>query len=137
VSAAKTTTIAVVVVVLTFAAGVAVGIFTAHLMILRGTHGPMLMPPTAMVHRLDRRLDLTDAQRAQVEQIIRRRHARIESMWREMRPRVREEIEQTNAEISRILTLDQRRRFEKLKLHLGPPPPREHPRDRARTESTR
>jgi Spy/CpxP family protein refolding chaperone len=119
VSATKTTIVAVIVVVLTFTAGAAVGVFASHMMILRGGHGAPLFPARAMVHRLDRRLDLTDAQRAQVEQIILRRHANIDKMWSDMRPRMRVEIEQTNAEISRILTPEQRRKFDRLKFHLG------------------
>jgi len=119
VSATKTTIVAVLVVLLTFTAGVAVGVFTSHMVILHGGHGAPRFPTTAMVNRLDRRLDLTDAQRAQVEQIIRRRHARIDGMWDDLRPRMRAEIDQTNAEISRILTPEQRVKFERLKFHVS------------------
>ncbi|MDP9190760.1 MAG: hypothetical protein M3P06_03555 [Acidobacteriota bacterium] len=118
-SATKTTIVAILVVVLTFTAGAMVGVFASHMMILRGGHGAPFFPTKAMVNRLDRRLDLTDAQRAQVEQIIRRRHANINKLWSDMRPRMRSEIEQTNAEISRILTPEQRKKFDRLKFHLG------------------
>lgn len=117
-SATKTTIVAVLVVVLTFTAGVMVGVFASHMMILRGGHGAAFFPTKAMVNRLDRRLDLTDAQRAQVEEIIRRRHARIDGLWGDLRPRVRAEVEQANAEISRILTPEQRAKFDRLKFHL-------------------
>lgn len=118
-SATKTTIVAILVVLLTFTAGVMVGVFASHMMILRGGHGAALFPTKAMVNRLDRRLDLTDAQRAQVEQIIRRHHARIDGMWDELHPHIRTEIEQANAEISRILTPEQRAKFERLKFHIG------------------
>lgn len=117
-SATKTTVVAILVVALTFIAGVMVGVFASHMMILRGGHGAALFPTTAMVNRLDRRLDLTDAQRAQVEQIIRRRHARIDGLWSDLRPRMRAEVDQANAEIARILTPEQRAKFDRLKFHL-------------------
>ena len=118
-SATKTTIVAILVVVLTFTAGVAVGVFTSHMMILRGGHGAGFFPAKAMVNRLDRRLDLTDAQRAQVEQIIRRSHTRIDGMWNDVHPRVRAEIDRANQEISNILTPEQRAKFERLKFHVG------------------
>jgi Spy/CpxP family protein refolding chaperone len=111
--------VAIVVVLLTFTAGVMVGVFASHMMILHGGHGASLFPTTAMVNRLDRRLDLTDAQRAQVEQIIRRHHARIDGMWDDLRPRMHAEIDQANAEIAHILTPEQRAKFERLKFHVG------------------
>ena len=133
-SATKTTIVAVLVVLLTFTAGVMVGVFASHMMILRGGHGAGFFPTKAMVHRLDRRLDLTDAQRAQVEQIIRRHHARIDGMWDDVHPRIRTEIDQANAEISRILTPKQRVKFERLKFHVGRFGSRE---DKVRTGSTK
>jgi Spy/CpxP family protein refolding chaperone len=118
VSASKTTFIATVVVVLTFVAGMVTGVFASHMMILRGSHGAGYFPNRALVNRLDRHLDLTDAQRAQVEQIIRRRHQRIDQLWSETRPRVNAEISRTNAEISAILTPEQNAKFEKLKMRF-------------------
>lgn len=134
-SATKTTTVAVVVVLLTFIAGVMVGVFASHMMILHGGHGATLFPTKAMVNRLDRRLDLTDAQRAQVEQIIRRSHARIDGIWDDVHPRIHAELDQANKEISRILTPEQRAKFERMKFHLGSRfGSRE---DKSRTEPTR
>lgn len=118
-SATKTTIVAVIVVLLTFTAGVMVGVFASHMMILHGGHDASFFPTKAMVNRLDRRLDLTDAQRVQVEQIIRRHHARIDGMRDGLRPRMHAEIDQANAEISRILTPEQRVKFERLKFHVG------------------
>lgn len=118
-SATKTTIVAILVLVLTFTAGMAVGVFASHMMILHGGHGAAMFPTTALVNRLDRRLDLTDAQRAQVEQIIRRRHARIDNIWSSMHPNIRAEVEGANAEITRILTPEQRVKFNQMKFHLG------------------
>ena len=88
-----------------------------------------------MLNRLDRRLDLTDAQRKQVEEILRRRHARINAMWSGVRPRVRAEVDATNAEIAKVLTPEQRAKFERMRMHLGDRYGR--PGGRERTEPTR
>jgi hypothetical protein len=119
VSATKTTVIAILVLLLTFTAGMAVGVFGAHMMILHGGRGAAMFPTTALVNRLDHRLDLTDAQRAQVEQIIRRHHDRIDHIWSSMHPNVRAEVDAANAEITRILTPQQREKFNRMKFHLG------------------
>jgi Spy/CpxP family protein refolding chaperone len=119
VSATKTTIVAILVVALTFVAGMAVGFFASHMMILHGGAGAQMFPTTALVNRLDRRLDLSDAQRAQVEQIIRRRHANIDGIWNSMHPRIHAEIEGANAEITRVLTPQQRVKFDRMKFHLG------------------
>lgn len=116
-SATKTTLVAVVVLALTFGAGFIGGAASHHLWFAhREAVHPFAMK--AIVNRLDRRLDLTDAQRAQIETIIRRRHARINAMWSGVRPRVREELEATNAEIVQVLTPEQRAKYEKMKMHL-------------------
>jgi Spy/CpxP family protein refolding chaperone len=117
VSRTKTVLVAITALVLTFGSGVAVGILAAHLMILHGGPGAERFPH-ALVNRLDRRLDLTDAQRAQVEAIIKRRHDHIDAMWDGVRPQVRTEIERANDEIARVLTPEQRAKFERLQMHM-------------------
>jgi Spy/CpxP family protein refolding chaperone len=119
VSVSKTTIIATIVVVLTFVAGFAVGMFSAHMIMLYGGPGAPPFPAKAMVNRLDRHLDLDDAQRAKVQEIIKRRHARIAATWSSVRPRVSEEIDRANAEIDAVLTPEQRAKFAKMKMRLG------------------
>ncbi len=128
-SATNTTIVAILVVAVTFTAGVAVGVFATHVVHVRGEHMPPVFPTKMMVNRLDRRLDLTDQQRAQVEQIIRRHHTAITTMWRGLHPRVHSEIEQANAEITRILTPEQRKKFERIKLHISARHARPAPRN--------
>ena len=120
-SATRTTVIAGTVLVLTFLAGIAVGVFGAHLMILHRRGGPGRAQPFAahmMINRLDRQLDLTDTQRTQIQAILQRRHQRMMRLWTEVRPRLGQEIEQTNADIARVLTPEQRVKFEKVKITL-------------------
>ena len=83
-----------------------------------------------VLHRLDRELDLSDAQRAQIEKILVARTSRIVGVWSGIGPEVRREIDATNAEIERVLNPDQRAKFQKLKMRFlrrriePPPPPR-------------
>ena len=134
-SATKNTLLAIFVLGVTFAAGIAVGVFGVFVMHKR-RGGPQIPPfaTEAMVQRLDRHLDLTDEQRAKIMVIVEKRHQRINSMWQEIRPRVDAEITETNAEIEKILTPEQREKFQKMKMHLLRRP---HHGDRRRTESTR
>lgn len=105
-SAAKTTIIAVLVLVLTFSAGVVVGVGVARFThMTRGPRGPM---PHIILNRLDRHLDLTDAQEAEIREIFRRRHGRMT-----------EEIERTNREIEAVLTPEQRTRFQQLRMRFA------------------
>lgn len=117
-SRTKTVVVAVTVLILTFIAGAAAGAFGAHMIILHGGPGAERFPH-AMVNRLDHRLDLTDAQRAEVEAIIKRRHAHIDALWNGVRPQVRAEIERTNEEIAKVLTPEQRVRFERMRMRMG------------------
>lgn len=108
-SAARTTVIAVIVLAVTFitglVAGFAIGRF-AHFG--RGPRGPMpQIAATMMLNRLDHHLDLTDAQEKQIRAIFERRHARMI-----------EEIASTNAEIERVLTAEQRTKFQQMRMHL-------------------
>ena len=116
-SATKTTIAAVVVLVLTFGAGF-IGGAAAHHLWFAHREGVRPFMTHAMVNRLDRRLDLTDTQRKQIEEILRRRHRNIDAMWSGVRPRVRAEVEATNAEIAKVLTPAQRAKFEKIRMHL-------------------
>lgn len=121
-SATKTTLVAVLVVILTFGAGFAAGVFTGHITALRALR-PERLPEfatRAMVHRLDRKLELTDEQRTQVTQILERRRAAITGVRSDTQTRLRAEIDKANAEIARVLTPEQRAAFETMKMRMGP-----------------
>jgi len=132
-SGTKTTVIAALVLVLTFAGGFAAG-FVVHRFLPRERMMPALAAH-AMLDHLDRRLDLTDAQRKQIEEILERRHSRISQLWSDVRPRVRAEIDATNAEIEKVLTPEQRAKFATMKMHLGGR--RAHREGRGQTAPTR
>lgn len=120
-SATKTTLIAALALVLTFACGFLAGI-AVHRVLWRERGFPPPFPPHVVLNHLDRRLDLTDAQRKQIEVILERGHQRMEAIFADARPRVRQEIDATNAEIERVLTPQQREKFAKMRMRLGGPP---------------
>ena len=70
-----------------------------------------------LVHRLDRSLDLTDAQEAEVRRILDRRRERIMGEWRGLHDRFHHEIGQAHKEIETVLTPEQRVRYEKMRRH--------------------
>lgn len=114
-----TTIVAVLLVLVAFGSGFVTGVATDRFVLRRGRG----IPPAAttmMARRLDRHLDLTDDQRAKVERILERRHERMNGLWAAIRPQLRQEIDAANAEIAGVLTPEQRQRFEKMKMHLGP-----------------
>lgn len=122
-SATRTTLVAMVIVVLTFVSGVIVGVFADRVMMMHGHFGPpraraQRFATHMLVNRLDRQLDLTDAQREQVQEILDKRHERVLALWSDVDPRVRAEIEGANADIVKVLTPEQKQKFEKLKLGI-------------------
>jgi Spy/CpxP family protein refolding chaperone len=116
----KNSVTAALVLALTFLAGIALGVFGAHMAILHGGPGAEHFP-RALAARLDHRLDLTDAQRAQVEAILVRHHQRINRMMANVHPQVRAEVESANREIERVLTPAQRAKFAKMRMRMHMP----------------
>lgn len=115
----STKLLAVALLLVTFVAGGVIGFVADRAFQMTRSH---MAPrsPQFLVERLDRRLNLTDQQRAQVTQIVERHQARISSIWSGVRPQVRQELEAANAEIAQILTPQQRKNFEDMRLRLPP-----------------
>ena len=96
-------------------------------------------PPRAphfdrVVEHLDHALDLTPQQHESVKQIVARHGSRIEAISASIRPQMRQEIDAMNAEIEKVLTPEQRNKFQQLQQrHMNrrgprgmrgmPPPP--------------
>lgn len=81
-----------------------------------------------VVDHLDSQLHLNPQQRVQIEGIIERHRARMQSIMSGVRPQMRQEIDSANAEIEKVLTPEQRTQFEKTRMRMrprrgmGPPP---------------
>lgn len=103
-SRTKTTIVALLALALTFAGGFMAGAFTHRAVVMR-MHRPAATQ--MMLRHLDLRLDLTDAQRAQVGAILDRHHAQM-----------RGQLAAANTEIERVLTPEQRRRFARMRMRL-------------------
>ena len=123
-------TSAALLVVVAFVAGLLIGVAGDHLFFIhrhemrRGQFGAR-----QIVDRLDRELHLTSQQKTQMQGILDRHRARIDTIMGTVRPQMRQEIDAGNAEIDKLLTPEQRVQFQHLKMllpprHPGPPPPR-------------
>lgn len=115
---ARSAVVAALLLAATFVTGMVAGIAADRFVLVREAR---ILPREGMrfvsariVRAMDRELDLTDAQRADVERILAERQRRIERVWSEMRPQIRTEIERTNREIEAILTEEQKPKFETL-----------------------
>ena len=88
----------------------------------RGPHEPPLEMRTHLVRWLASKLDLTDAQRTQVDSILTRQDSTLHLLMGEMRPRFEGLATETHAKIETVLTPGQRDRFRKLGPHVPFPP---------------
>jgi Spy/CpxP family protein refolding chaperone len=71
-------------------------------------------PRGELLERLDTKLDLTDGQRAQVDSVLARREGEMRGLRDQVRPRFDSIASRTRADLLRILTPEQRTRFEAL-----------------------
>ena len=116
---AGTRTRAVTVVIFAFVCGILLGIAGDHAWLI---YQRRIMPPhfpgrvpRMFVEHLSRKLDLTQQQRTEVEKILERRRARVEAI----RANAHKEIDETNAEIEKVLTPEQRKKFDELKMKMA------------------
>jgi hypothetical protein len=121
----RTRLIAGVVMLLVGLAGVAVGVALDRAMFRwriagavmgRRPPGPPHSPEVRkwVVNRLDRKLDLSDAQRIRLDTILTRREAELGALIRENRPKFEAIANRTRAEIMALLTPEQQQRFSKM-----------------------
>jgi Spy/CpxP family protein refolding chaperone len=120
---AGTRTRAATVVLIAFACGSLIGIAGDHAWLL---YHRRIMPihgsgrvPRMFLENLSHKLDLTPQQRAAVEKILERRRARVETIWTSVRPQIRKEIDETNAEIEQLLSPEQKQKFAEVKMKMA------------------
>lgn len=66
---------------------------------------------TAMVRRLDRALDLSEDQRSEIRDVLRKHRAEFNEIRREVGPRVKEQIEALDRDVSEVLNEEQRKKW--------------------------
>ena len=124
--------IATVVVFVAFIAGLLVGAVGDRIWLFRKGRGPEMHNrwiEGRITDRLAHELNLSAQQKEQVAAIVKNHGNRINGLMSGVRPQVRQEIDAANREISAVLTPDQRAKFDKLRMRLGPrrgpggPPP--------------
>jgi hypothetical protein len=115
VSSTNTRVLAAVALLITFLVGATLGIVGDRIFI--AIHPPR-RTPEMIVRHLTFMLRLSDQQRAQVTDIVRRHQQRIAAIQSTTRPAIQQELEQANNEIERILTPEQRRKFERIRMRL-------------------
>lgn len=112
------------------ASGAAVTVVYAVNRLQYAIHHPEVAP-TRMAAHLARRLDLTNEQRDEIEQIIARRQAAIAVIRRQFQPQVVEQLELVRGEVDDVLDDVQRTRwnelFEQFKKRWLPALPSEEP----------
>ena len=75
--------------------------------------------------RWTRELDLTDTQREQIGVLLKSAQARLRDLWAPVAPRARGEIEAARSEIERLLSPDQRQRWDEARRRRGAAKPAE------------
>ena len=110
--------LAAMVVILAFGAGIATGVIGDRVYLV--THeriiprGGIEFMGKHLIKRLDRSLDLSEAQQAQIEQIIDRRTQRMVASSDAVHLAIYEEFNATHAEIEKVLTPEQRDKFRRM-----------------------
>jgi Spy/CpxP family protein refolding chaperone len=94
-----------------------------------GPRGPSAEDRRAMRQRFDHELNLTPAQSARVDSIMKRRMAAFDSLRQEMQPRMRRMMDSTRAQIDSVLTPEQRTKFHDMEQRRMRGPGRGHDRD--------
>ena len=110
--------VAAIVVFLAFGAGVVIGVISDRVYLLKHDRiiprGGIEFMGKHLVKRLDRSLDLTDAQQVQIEAIIDRRTKRMLASSDAVHRAIYDEFTATHTEIEKVLTPEQRAKFERM-----------------------
>jgi hypothetical protein len=114
--------VAAVVVVVSLLTGVVVGIAVDRRVLIH--RGPFMAGHTRwhspiVPGRLEHELGLTPSQSAAVDSVMRHRMAQRDSLMAHTFPVMRALLDSTRVDIERVLTPDQRSKFEKMRFHDG------------------
>lgn len=112
---------AILLVAVAFVAGALIGfaggrVYSIYRLLDRG-HGPEDMRSRVIRH-LDRELTLTPQQRDQITAIMDAHHKRMQQISEGIRPQMRQELDTANREIEAVLTPEQRKKFEAMRMRM-------------------
>ena len=111
--------LAVLTVLVAFGVGVLVGVlgFWGWIVHHHGGRAPFFgdLGEHRIIRHLDHELNLTPAQHDAVVRIVHAHRQRIDVIFSQLHPQIRQEFDQANAEIEKILTPEQRVKFERMR----------------------
>ena len=128
---------AILLVAVAFVAGALIGfaggrVYSIYRLFHR--HGPEFVTRGILRH-LDHELNLTPQQHDQIAAIMDRHHKRMQALAEGVRPQMHQELDNANREIEAVLTPEQRKKYDAMRMHMerfipghgrrreGPPPP--------------
>jgi Spy/CpxP family protein refolding chaperone len=96
--------------------GAAIGALGTYLVLdrPRGPEGAPQPGPTSFTKIMESRLELSDAQKKQIEELIRESRREADEIRRELRPRLERYLEATRGRFEALLTPEQRAKFHEL-----------------------
>ena len=101
-----------------FVAGIVAGVLGTHLFYarqLRQPGGLAGLGARLFANTLERRLDLTAAQRHEIDRILEQTHREAQSLRQDVQPRIAALLETTADRIDEVLTPEQREEFRRLR----------------------
>jgi Spy/CpxP family protein refolding chaperone len=118
--------VAASIIVMSLLTGVIVGVAVDRRVLISHRGGPVFMRTgfhrTMVPGHLEQELGLTRAQSAAVDSIMRHRMSQRDSLMAHTWPIMRQLLDSTRSDIERVLTPEQRQKFEKLRFR-GPDGP--------------
>ncbi|MEM8962911.1 MAG: hypothetical protein AAGD38_15605 [Acidobacteriota bacterium] len=113
--------IALGLVLVVFVVGVTVGVFGTHVFYAKRISDPGKMAEfmsAVALRRLDRTLDLSDAQRIEIEAVLADARHDVLVVRRETEPRMVAILDHTHDRIAAVLTEEQRREFDRIRERM-------------------
>ena len=129
---------AVLLVAVAFVAGALIGfaggrVYSIYRLLHHGPRGDFVRD--RILQHLDHELSLTPQQHDQIGSIMDRHHKRMQEITEGIRPQMHQELDNANREIEAVLTPEQRKKYDAMRMHMerfipghgrrreGPPPP--------------
>ena len=119
--ASSTRRTAVLLVAVAFVAGALIGfaggrVYSIYHLLHRGPRSEFVRD--RILGHLDRELSLTPQQREQIGGIMDRHHKRMQELTESIRPQMHQELDSANREIEAVLTPEQRKKYEAMRMRM-------------------